>query len=136
QSQFEQTFSGGDVRALFGVLTKGLNDFADARGVIRFIGRVPPEALDRQGGHVERVDSPASEGVEERQAIAQWIAADQLEVCSHQRPEVIAESQIHGRTVVQSADADVEHLSRGARGFYGQSADEIRRQPAVWENAG
>ena len=63
------------------------------------------------------------------------VGGHEIHVRRDERAKVLAERQVHGRTVVQRADAHVEHVAGGLRRFARETSDEVGVELALLENA-
>ncbi len=90
------------------------------------VRRPPLEALLRQAAHVQGVDAPPAEGLDDRQAVAPAIIRDQVDVGGDQGPQVVAEGDVDRRAVVESPDAHSQDVVGGLGGLLRQPSDQIR----------
>src|SRR5262245_12544934 len=89
--------------------------------------RLPNETVLREVVHVGREDAAVAECRDERHAIATIIVRYKIAICCDNRSEIIAESHVDGRTIVECPDAHIEHLISNLSRLHRQPASEIVR---------
>jgi hypothetical protein len=86
---------------------------------------LPPKGVNRKCSHVTGVDPASAKGFDERHPVVQVVVRYEVEIRRDDGAKVVTEGDVHRRTVVEGANAHVEHVLRRLRRLGGKPIDEI-----------
>src|SRR6185503_2355309 len=113
----------------------------------RKLGRVqslPAQRVDRQRARyirspfvqVQRINAPASKSFNKRDAISETVVTDEIKIGSDQPAQVLEESNVHRRQIIDGSYAHCENVIRRLRCLLAQPVHKIRMDRSAWQHSG
>ena len=91
--------------------------------------------LDGHAVDTHGADAALLKRFDECDSVAWPVVGSHVEIGGDNRPQVVAKGNVQGRAIVESPDADPQHIGRGFGGRIGQLIDYVWVQFSRWEDA-